>query len=302
LSYKKGDAVTDMNNSTNNIQPELSRELTLFHLVMMGAGILISYAQTLAVARQAEIVLMSVVTVPNQVPLSAAKKFVSEKHNLIAKVKKDIKIDQPVHSIIRLSHSVARGIISSVKDKKTDLLILGWKGIVGRGYEMGSNLDNVIENIPCDLMVIKPGKKKREIKKILLPSNGGCHSMMAAELARNLAAAHGARVTLMNVNRGGKEDISRIKRRLRPIMKQCNGNPFDLKIVDGRDVVKTIVNEAREYDVVILGATNEGLFQQMLFGRVPERITSSCENTVILVKKDMGMRLWLKRWLGKRHP
>ena len=61
-----------------------------------------------------------------------------------------------------------------------------------------------------------------------------------------------------------------------------------------------ILDEMKNHDLLILGASNEGILSQMLFGRLSERIASHCEKTVILVKRDMGIQSFIKRWLGRR--
>jgi nucleotide-binding universal stress UspA family protein len=50
----------------------------------------------------------------------------------------------------------------------------------------------------------------------------------------------------------------------------------------------------------VLGASTEGLLKQMLFGQIPEKIASRCKKTVVLVKRDLGIQSFIKRWLGKR--
>lgn len=264
---------------------------------------IVSYAQKIATERQAELVLLSIINVPDQIPLSAAKRFISEKHNLINEICEDINTEQPVHTIIRYSHNIARGIISSVKEYGIDLLILGWKGYTEwNTFELGSNLDRIIESIPCDLMVVKLGKTIADnINKILLPSNGGYHSMMAAGIAKNLSNIHNADITILNVNYSGKENEPRVKRRLKPLMKQLYDVPHNLKIIGGSDIVEILSEKAKDHDIVIIGSTGEGFFQQLLFGTLPEKIAANCENTVILTKKDLGVRSWFKRWLGRRQ-
>ncbi len=52
---------------------------------------------------------------------------------------------------------------------------------------------------------------------------------------------------------------------------------------------------------MIIGALNEGVLNQMLFGKLSGKIASECKKTVILAKKDMGMRSWIRRWIGSRQ-
>ena len=159
-----------------------------------------------------------------------------------------------------------------------------------------------IADLTCDLIVIKPGKEEtadREIKSILIPSNAGLHSIMATEVAKNLIKGTDAKVTVFTVKRKN-ESYDRIRRRLRTVINQFDENSARLKIVNGDDIVDEIVYEAHKHDIVILGATEEGFWQQLLLGKVSERIAAKCSNTVILTKKDLGVKSWVKRWLGKR--
>ena len=269
------------------------------------AKILTKYAEKIAEAKNDELVIVSVVTVPEQTPLEEAKRFASENIKVIKEAKSQLKGKEKVEGIIYYAHSVFRGILSAVRDQDPDLLILGWRGYPRwRRYIMGSNLDKIIENAPCDIMVVKPGEteKYERIKSILLPSNGGVNSLMAAEIANILAKAYGARVTVLNVNTSG-EKRSRIERRLQHVLKQFSGVPVNVKIIERDSVVEGILEEARRHDLVILGATREGFLQRLLFGEIPQKIASECRKTVILVKKDLGLRSWINRWFGIReHP
>ena len=267
------------------------------------AEIIGNYAAKLADSRNGDLTFMSVVEVPDQIQLRAAGEFGFEKRQMLNELRNKIQTDMDINSIIRYSHHISRGIISAAKEKKTDLVVLGWKGYSKRrGFELGRKLDKVIERLPCDLMVIKPGKDEspeREIKSILIPSNAGLHSIMATEVAKNLIKGTDAKVTVFTVKRKN-ETYERIRRRLRTIINQFDEDCARLKIVNGDDIVDEIVYEAHKHDIVILGATEEGFWQQLLLGKVSERIAAKCENTVILTKKDLGVKSWVKRWLGRR--
>lgn len=267
------------------------------------AEIIGNYAAKIAEGRDGDITFMSVVEVPDQIQLSSGRKFGIDKQRMLNDLREKIKTTKDVNSVIRYSHHITRGIISATKEKKTDLVILGWKGYSKRrGFELGHKLDKVIERLTCDLMVIKPGKDEtpdREIKSILIPSNAGLHSIMATEIAKNLIKGTDSKVTVFTVKHKN-ESYERIRRRMRTIINQFDEDSARLKIVNGDDVVDEIVYEAHKHDIVILGATEEGFWQQLLLGKVSERIAAKCENTVILTKKDLGVKSWVKRWLGKR--
>jgi nucleotide-binding universal stress UspA family protein len=267
------------------------------------AGIIASYACSVAKAKSADVVFMSVVQVPDQIPLSQGNKFGEEKREMLNKLSNTCGENIKTSNVVRYSHNVIRGIITATKERRTDLVVLGWKGYAKkRGFQLGRKMDRVVERLTCDLMVIKPGKDEvpgREIKSILIPSNAGYHSFMATEIARNLIKGTDATVTILTV-KGKNESYERIRRRLRTIINQFPEDKARLKIVSADDVVDEIVYESNKHDILILGATEEGFLQQMLLGKISERIAAKCDKTVILTKKDMGVKSWVKRWLGKK--
>jgi hypothetical protein len=58
------------------------------------------------------------------------------------------------------------------------------------------------------------------------------------------------------------------------------------------------LEETEKHTLVIIGATEERLFEQRLFGSVPQRVARECDKTVIMVKRYQGpVRSWLKRLL-----
>jgi nucleotide-binding universal stress UspA family protein len=46
----------------------------------------------------------------------------------------------------------------------------------------------------------------------------------------------------------------------------------------------------------VIGATTENVFQQLLFGSVPVKIAKRCPKTVLMVKKNLGIHSWFRRW------
>ena len=104
-------------------------------------------------------------------------------------------------------------------------------------------------------------------------------------------------VTLLDIAKKGKEAIGH--RLLEHTLQQAKTRqPVQQVVVVADHVVKGILKEAKDFDLVILGASHEGIFQQILFGVVPEQIAKRCTKTVIMVKGQRGplvtglRRLW----------
>lgn len=250
--------------------------------------------ETIAEAKRGELAIVSVVTVPEQTPLEEAHRFSGPAFELIKEVKESLRGTVNTRGVVYYAHSVYRGIMSAVRNKNADLLVLGWRGRSRIGYILGSNLDRLVE-APCDVLLVKPGEEKK-VEKILFPTSGGPHSLLAAEITRIFALRNGASVTVLYVDREG-EDRKRIERRLEPIMKLLNGAKGHLEIVRGENPKEAILSRCKDYDMVIMGASEGSILRKTLFSEVPVEVGKKCNKTVILVKKDLGRRSWIRRWL-----
>ncbi len=265
------------------------------------APTLLKIADGIASKRDGKIEIMNIIHVADTTPLRAGVKFLPDRQKLLREIQIENKVTVPVKRIIRYSHNIPRAIVSVSKERGTDVMIIGWKGYNhAKKNEMGSKVDKVIERIPTDLLVIKEGEKPiQKITKILIPTNGGYHSIMACELANDLVKIYNAQVTIFNIHKG-QEQVSRIKRRLMPLKNYIEKGNVNIKLKKSKYIVSEIVKEAKDYDLVIIGATEEAPWQQMIFGKIPTKIAIECSKTVILVKKDLGIKSFAKRWFGKK--
>jgi nucleotide-binding universal stress UspA family protein len=74
--------------------------------------------------------------------------------------------------------------------------------------------------------------------------------------------------------------------------------PLEVLVVTAPDVATGILREAEEYNLVVMGATEERLFEQRLFGSISEQIARESNKTVIMVKRYQGPVVsWLRRLL-----
>ena len=54
------------------------------------------------------------------------------------------------------------------------------------------------------------------------------------------------------------------------------------------DIVETVLAEAEGYDLIIVGASEEPVFRNLLLGDISEQIAERASVTVIIVKRRSG--------------
>jgi len=74
------------------------------------------------------------------------------------------------------------------------------------------------------------------------------------------------------------------------------GRPPEQKVIIADSVIEGIVKEAAGYDLVLLGASEEAMFDRFVFGSIPQQIAARVPKTVILVKEYGGLtELWVRK-------
>ncbi|MDC7221133.1 MAG: amino acid permease [Spirochaetales bacterium] len=259
------------------------------------ASLLTQYARILAKGKGEKIRFITVVPIPYQTPVKEASRFSQKEEALLLNTLKEENPGE--QGFLRYAHNTVEGLMQGVRSHNGSLLVLGWNGEkAGRPYLLGRVLDPAIERTACDLLVIKPGKNKKEIKRILCALRGnGPNGKLVQKIATLIAKEEKAEITVLTIKNKDSEKqpeerfLSEGKRDLPEI-------PCKQIIITADDPVKTIVKESKDYDILLLGASEVPLFSQILFGSLPRRIGERADCTVIMVRKNTGLKPWFKRW------
>ena len=261
---------------------------------------LLDLATSLARDRKGEIVALHILASNNRRPGAEERNSAAARRTILEqKVTSRRRSAVPIHTVTRIAFTPAQGIVATAQEDGYNLILLGWQGHmrpVSLGSSLGEVLDPVVKEVPCPIAVVK-NPTAAQINRILVPTAGGPNTDLALEIAQTLARRHKAEVTLLYIAKKGQEDIG--KRILEHTLQQMKTRPVvRTQVVVADHVVKGILKEAKDYDAVIMGASHEGVFQQILFGVVPEQVAKRCAKTVIMVKRSPGpivsglRRLW----------
>ncbi len=257
-----------------------------------------------------ELLALHVVRVPVQLSMADGRMFLREgKPILETAIRQAREVDVPVHTMIRLDRHIGRAIIETARERRVDLIILGWPGHTDSPHRaFGSVIDLVAVDPPCDLVVVR-FRRRQEPRRILVPTSGGLNTGLAISLAIDQARRFAARsgeppiITLLYVcvPATACPEVQASGYELLRSLASAYNYPLEVKVAPADDVVTGIVEESSHHDLVVIGATAERLFDQVLFGTVPERVALRAPVTVMMVKGYRGpVRSWLRRtfsWL-----
>ena len=247
-------------------------------------------------AKDARVELLHMVPVPDQVPLADAERYMHEGREAIVEAMLYLAPQFPLSSTIRYCRNVARGIVSAAREKRTNMLILGWHGKMGRfPFRLGSTIDPIIENAPCNVVILKDCRE-RSYKRVLVPVAGGPNSAFALEIASILADEEEGQVVVFTVAGRRGFDVGKL---LADNLERLHLPPerVQAKVVAAPDVAAAILAEAEHHDLVVLGCTQESFLRKLAREPIPELVASRTDKPVVMVKAGTGIRSWVKRWI-----
>ena len=267
---------------------------------------LVRTARDIAADRGGEILVLSVVALPEQTPLSEGREQAAERRDVLERAMAveagGGDADIPVNGIVRVGHHVDQAILHTITQHDSDAVLMGWRGGKPRRRDVvvGTTLDHVVREADCDVLVERIGGDG-DLETILLPTAGGPHARYAAEVARAIAHTTGATITVVQVvppdDRKGHE-LAAVS--LDETGRLLDGVDYDTRLVENEDVADAIVDASADHDLTIIGATREGVLQQLVFGAIPETVGREAEGRVIMAKRDLGVVSRLRRWLRWR--
>ncbi|NIA09430.1 MAG: amino acid permease, partial [Nitrospiraceae bacterium] len=245
--------------------------------------------------RRARIELLHMVSVPDQVPLTDARKYITEGREGIVEAMLYLRPRFPITTSIRYGRNVARGIVSAVREKKIDLLIMGWHGNrEDQRFNLGSIIDPVVNRSPSDIIILKDCANK-SFKNILVPLYGDYNDIFSLETAAYLLDPGEGKITVLYLSGNKKQHTkSQIESLL---VDMYNGElDIELKVSTARDKVRVILNASRHFDLVVIGIEDRFLTH---FGILSssEIIAGRCLTPLALVKSSRKIISWTKRWI-----
>lgn len=161
------------------------------------APTLLQLAAAIARARDYELECLQIITIPkNQSPYTT--KVNTERARALLKKAQDLGEDWgiPVHTQIRVTHAIVPAILETIRDRRIDLMFMGWKGKSNNPDRIfGDAMDSLIHQVPCTVIVVKLADRLRHspthypsllarlhFNRWLVPVGGGPNTQEALEL------------------------------------------------------------------------------------------------------------------------
>ena len=294
-------------------------------------GLLLEVAVALAGELGGDVLPLQVIPVPDPMAMEEARRLAGERNTLFQwSTRMAAEAGVPFYPITRLARTVAEGIVDTAIEEECDLLLIPW-AIAGQaaGDRMGQVLEPVLRKVPIDAAVFAyhenqaaqvaaNGQKQplfERINKILVPTAGGPNAPLAVGLALSLAQAAQAEVVAAYVapQDATEAEIAEGEDRIQATFDTLRekavaalrrrAEDYDFRqvsvarqVLQSDSVAQGIAEASQAVDLAFIGASEESLIDQVLFGNLPRQIAAACQSPVIMVRRYRGLRqFWLSR-------
>ncbi|BAZ68617.1 MAG: chloride channel protein [Pelatocladus maniniholoensis HA4357-MV3] len=196
--------------------------------------------------------------------------------------------DVPVHTQIRVAHDLSEAILQTIKDRHINLVLMGWKGSTTTpGRVFSRVVDTIIRQAACEVVLVKL-QDQSNFDRWLVPVAGGPNSQQAIALLPALTSlSKTPTVNLCQVFEPDetKPDTTSVNKAAHFLEQRLDGM-VKIAPIHATSIADAILKSAKRHntDVIILGASREGLLQQVVHGNIPATISRNSQQTVILVR------------------
>jgi len=251
---------------------------------------LMRIACALAKNYEGEVTAVSVIEAPPKVPLNRYTGGVQEARNLL-RLGENIADDHGVefNRFVKISHRLSYGILETAREEKSNFVLLGPIGKGGLIHQLQEIvLLNVLDHAPCNVAIYR-GEAMTEVRRILLAVEDTPSCRLAINIAPALSEELRSPVTILRTipSDAGAGEEQGVGAWMEDVVKDLPfRGPLEKRLVRTHKVAKTILENVRETDLLLMGASRHVGAISSLFGRdVTEEVMEKTSVPILLLKR-----------------
>lgn len=207
--------------------------------------------------------------------------------------------DIQVIPLVRLAPTVHEGIMATIWDERVATTLVSWPADEDEG--LGLSIDEIthlVRRAPCEVVVFQ-GEFPDPVKDVLVPMTSVVHNQAALAFGRDLVRGTGGRVRALGIIRGRASDeaINKARDSVRSSVAQLeDATGIEIEVVELVSAQEDLYQAFGHYDLMILGASEEGFMRPTTFTGFPADIVSSAEQAGLVIKKrERTGSFWLRQ-------
>ena len=248
---------------------------------------LVEVAVAIARRHNGQLLVMSVVEVPEGASLLTGRKRVREMQPVLEEaVRYAEEKGVPARSVVKLARRISRGIVQTAREEACNFLIIGQPSSRSLLERVVATIgERVLQEAPCQMGVVYGEIRPAAVKQVLVPITEGRNSELAAELLPAFSEGFQAPARLVTmVDRGFSDAEAANAEELAAGTAKASGLELKPELLRASDVGRGLVNRIRKNQLVLVGAPSAGPIAPILGETVPGMIAASGRAPVVVVR------------------
>ena len=188
------------------------------------------------------------------------------------------------HSVI-VSHQPWAELVALIQTETPDLLVLNW---AQDPEALGVTVTDLLARAPCDVALVRGplagGDFPASPRRLLVPMRGGPYAELALRLGLKLRPAH---LTALHLRLAGDSSSEAPYAGLERVLARLPD--VEARALTTADVARTLLDEARQCDLIIMGAAARAPHPATVLGPVGDRVLKEAPAAVVVVKTRRPM-------------
>ncbi|MBP7039717.1 MAG: universal stress protein [Anaerolineaceae bacterium] len=193
------------------------------------------------------------------------------------------------------------------RHRDISLVLLGYPKDESKVHTPNNILKEIVMTAQRNVGVLRDRGLERGIHRVLVPVGNGPNARLALRLARDLASPEPIQVTGLRIIKPGmdQEVVEDQMAQLHDIVEFELGeipSYMELKVEQVSSVLDGILDESKRgnYDLIIIGAAEEVLRPELIFGELNDNLLEEAECSVLVVRQyQPGGTIWLHKQLKR---
>ncbi|HKW43388.1 MAG TPA: universal stress protein, partial [Thermoplasmata archaeon] len=190
--------------------------------------------------------------------------------------------------VVKIGHKVYEIILDTIREEAVNLLVMAWRGarIEGDRRVLGSNIDYLIENAPCDVIVFKTQGLRRPLRRVVVLTSPIWGLEGIDDLSIILAEDDHAVVEVVCLASDPteaerlKQESARLEARARE-----RGVPVEQKVIYSTQWESEALRESAEGSLLMIRATSPGGLRKYALSPVEDRIVKLAKCPVLILRR-----------------
>ena len=199
----------------------------------------------------------------------------------------DVKISVHVEN----GEDVVAEIQSRIRELSCNMIFMAWRAEINSISILASDSISLTKDLNLDTLILKE-RNLQKVERILVPTGGGPHSILGIQIAHDLAKNWGAEIEILRIARDLKGDPNNPihKRYCEQLLEDTRiqlellniSAPVSIKSAE--HVVPAVTTYSKNFDLVVMGASNDWRQEEYLSGSIPDKIASSVDCSALMAR------------------